>query len=82
MTKIFCKCENVEVRGLEQKLSKNNNKYFVLYCENFNGVPFNVFIPNDVDVSDLKKGDRVDLDCVFTTGKYPKFDCVGVVKYE
>lgn len=82
MTRIYCKCEGVEIRGIEQKTSKKGNSYFILNCENSNGTPFSVYVPNNVNILDLKKGDIVDLECIFTTGKYPKFDLVGVIKYE
>ena len=80
MTKIYCKILNAEVRGLEEKTSKKGNSYFILYCENEDGSPFNIFIPQSVELIDLKKGDHINLDCVYTSGKYPRFDCVGVCK--
>ena len=81
MNKIYCSCLNVEVRGLEKKTSKKGNVYFVLHCENEDGSAFSLFIANDIDVSSLKKGDHVDLCCIYTSGKYPKFECLSVVQY-
>lgn len=81
MTKIYCKCENVEVRGIEQKTSKKGNTYFILHCENLDGSPFSVYLPSIIPVNDIKRGDHIDLDCVYTGGKFPKLEVLGVVNY-
>lgn len=82
MTKIYCKCENVEVRGIVSKTSKNGNAYNIMYCENIDGSAFSVYLPNDILISDIEKGDHVDLECVYSGGKFPKFEVLGVVNWK
>lgn len=65
-----------ELRGIESKVSKNGNQYYVFHLEDDNGVSNNAVARQFYNVVGLKKGDilHCTFDCSF--GKYPKCDLV------
>lgn len=66
-----------ELRGIESKVSKNNNSYYVFHLEDSSGASNNAVARQPYDIVGLKKGDMLHctFDCSF--GKYPKCDLVN-----
>ena len=50
----------LELRGIANKTSKNGNLYYILYCENEQGKPYNFYVPSADSLPEgLKKGDII-----------------------
>ena len=67
---------NFELRGIESKVSKNNNAYYVFHLEDSDGASYNAVARQPDNIVGLNKGDMLHctFDCSF--GKYPKCDLV------
>lgn len=54
------KTDTLELRGIENKASKNGNVYYILYVENLFGKSYNFYVPKaDALPQGLKKGDSI-----------------------